>query len=82
MSNLFMDALRVQAGKVFTAFFTWGLGMVLMAGYSLLALWLKNTFNVYVMLIGSLAFLTLAYFIIDLWWSYNHLKQLKRVKGL
>ncbi len=82
MSEFFKVALRDQMEKVFTAFFTWGLGMVIMIGYSFFALWLKNTFNTYVMIGGALIFLAVAYFFIDMWWSYNRLKQLSRIKGL
>ncbi|MFZ5641262.1 MAG: hypothetical protein ACOY4Q_11335 [Bacillota bacterium] len=82
MSGLFKEAFRDEAEKIFTAFTTWGLGMLVMVGYGYFVLWLKNNFNVYVMIAGALLFLTVAFFFIDLWWSYNRLKQLNRIKGL
>jgi len=81
MSGLFRKALRDEIEKVFTAFFTWGLGIIFMVGYGYFALWLKNAYNEYVMIAGALLFLTLAFFFIDLWWSFNRLKQLNRIKG-
>lgn len=82
MTKLFKAAFRDETVKVLTAFSTWGLGMLVMVGYSYFVLWLKNTFNVYVMIVGALVFLTVVFFFIDLWWSYKRLKQLDRIKGL
>lgn len=82
MSRLFIKALRDETEKVLTAFITWGLGMLVMIGYSYFVLWLKNAFNEFVMIMGALVFLTVAFFFIDLWWSYHRVKQLNRVKGL
>lgn len=82
MSKMFKEAFRDEAEKVFIAFGTWGLGMLVMIGYSYFVLWLKNTFNDFVMIIGALLFLTVAFFFIDLWWSYKRLSQLSRIKDL
>lgn len=70
-------AIYEETEKVFTAFITWGLGIFLMIGYSSFVYWLSKAFNVYVMILGGLAFLSVIFFIIDLWWSYSRGKTIR-----
>ena len=65
------DAIYEEVEKVFTALVSWGLGILFMVTYCLFIYWLKVTFNIYVTIGGSLLFLAVFFFFIDLWWSYN-----------
>lgn len=67
----FKDAVIEQTEKVFTAFITWGLGVLLMTLYCLVVYWLHKSYGLYITLVGSMLFLTVAYFLIDLWWNFK-----------
>lgn len=71
MSSL-KEAVYEQTEKVFTAFVTWGLGILLMVAYCVTIFWLEKLFGLYVMIIGALVFLTVAFFLIDLWWNIKN----------
>ncbi len=70
-------AIYEETEKVFTAFITWGLGILLMIGYCSFVYWLNKVFNVYVMMVGGLASLAVIFFVIDLWWSYSKGKTIR-----
>lgn len=70
MSKL-KEALYEQAEKVFTAFVTWGIGMMLMLAYCVLVFLLNQSYSLLVTIAGALVFLTVAYFLIDLWWNFK-----------
>ncbi len=67
----FKDAVYEQTEKVFTAFVTWGIGMLLMGAYCAFIYWLNNVFGLYGTIAGAMIFLTAAYFMIDLWWNFK-----------
>lgn len=64
------EAIHEETEKIFTAFITWGLGILVMIAYCLFVYWL-NKINLYFMIMGALAFLTISFFFIDLWWHLN-----------
>lgn len=65
------EAVFEQTEKIFTAFITWGLGMLLMVAYCIVVYWLNEMFGLYIMITGAMLFLTVAYFLIDLWWNFK-----------
>lgn len=67
----FREAVIEQTEKVFTAFVTWGIGVLLMALYCLVVYWLYKSFSLYITIVGAMLFLTLTYFLIDLWWNFK-----------
>ncbi|KNZ70508.1 hypothetical protein Tfer_0690 [Thermincola ferriacetica] len=80
--KLFFEAFWDEIIKVTTAFVTWGLGVVFMILYCFFLVWLQKTFGLYLTIVGALFFLTVAFFLIDLWWSYNRFKHIKRMKDI
>ena len=72
----FRKAVHQEAAKVFTAFITWGVGLIMMLAYCLFIYWLNLTFGVFVMIIGAMFFLTAAFFAIDLWWGYSRVRKI------
>lgn len=69
--DLLVETYKETLPKVLRALFGWGFGMLLMILYCILVLYLKTRFNVYIMLIGAVVSLVLAYISIDIWWHYN-----------
>lgn len=65
------EAVYEQTGKVFTAFVTWGIGILLMSAYCAFVYWLNEVSGLYVVITGAMLFLTVAYFLIDLWWNFK-----------
>lgn len=65
----FKVAVLDQTEKVFTAFVTWGVGILLMTAYCIFVFWLNKYLGLYAMIIGAVLFLTAVYFLIDLWWN-------------
>lgn len=65
----FKDAVIEQTEKVCTAFVTWGLGVLLMTLYCLVVYWLYQYYGLYTTIVGAMLFLTITYFLIDLWWN-------------
>lgn len=70
----FKKAFFDEAAKIFTAFVTWGVGVLLMLSYCLFIYWLELMFGTLVMIVGAMTFLTISFFAIDLWWGYRRLK--------
>lgn len=71
------SAIIEEANKVFTAFFSWGLGICFMILYCLFIYWLNNSYNIYFAIVGALLFLSVFFFFIDLWWGYKRRKILE-----
>jgi hypothetical protein len=68
------SAIIEEANKVFTAFVSWGLGICFMTIYFLFIYWLNKNYNIYIAIVGSLLFLSVFFFFIDLWWGYKRKK--------
>lgn len=64
------DAVLEETEKIFTAFTTWGLGILFMLAYCSFVYWLSKI-SLYFMIIGALLYLTISFFFIDLWWHYS-----------
>ncbi len=71
------EAVYQEIGKVFTAFATWGLGVLLMIAYCSFVYWLNRIFNIYIVILGAILYLTISFFCIDLWWGYNKGKEVR-----
>jgi len=65
------EAIYEEAAKVFTAFITWGIGVLFMIAYCAFIYWLNENFSIYVVIIGAMLFLAVVFFFVDLWWSYS-----------
>ncbi len=81
-TQMFFKALQEETAKVSTAFLTWGLGVLIMIIYCFLVAWLQTMFGLIFTILGSLVFLGAAFFVIDLWWSYNRYKHINKMKNL
>ncbi|PKM80598.1 MAG: hypothetical protein CVU89_12740 [Firmicutes bacterium HGW-Firmicutes-14] len=75
MSRL-KEAVFAETEKVFTAFVSWGIGILIMVAYCLFIYWLNQSFGKYVMVMGAMLFLAVAFFFIDLWWGYHKVKEI------
>jgi len=69
-------AFLAEFNKIFTAFTTWGLGVVFMITYCFFVYWLKLAYGDLIMVLGAMLFLTVSFFFIDLWWSYHQEKEI------
>ncbi len=74
MPGSIKNAVTAEAKKISTALLTWGLGVIAMVAYCLLLYWLKNSFGIYISMVGAMVFLAVAFFVIDLWWRLSHKK--------
>ncbi|GAV23276.1 hypothetical protein [Carboxydothermus pertinax] len=63
MYNLFKIVLKRMA----IAFISWGAGLFLIVGYSLLMYYLYMNYSLWYMLVGAVFFWVVLYFIIDFW---------------
>lgn len=72
--SLLKESIVEVGKKIITAFYSWGIGVFLMVGYSLFILWL-NKYNKYILVIGSLAYLIATFFIVDIWWHYQRISR-------
>lgn len=72
------DALKEVGLQVLKTFLGFGLGVVIMGLYCMVILVLNVNYGTMPMLIGSVIFLAMAYFFVDLWWTYREVRRLHK----
>ncbi|ABB16012.1 MULTISPECIES: hypothetical protein [Carboxydothermus] len=61
------DIFKVVLKRMAIAFISWGVGLLLIVGYSFLMYYLYRNYSLWHMLSGAVLFWVILYFIIDFW---------------